>query len=87
MCTNYNLKQNTQIIKVIMFCLQYNYIGFQNIFFNNNPGIPTGEKLSVSLANIVLHYITKNLNNIKSCYINKRYIKDIILPNKCNKLN
>ena len=75
-CSNYNKNHYTQIIKTIMFCLESNYINFQNILYKNNQGIPTGENFSVSLANIALHYTTKK--NLNICYIYKRYIDDII---------
>ena len=87
MCTNYNNNQNTQIIKTIMFCLENNYVKFKNTLYKNNQGIPTGENFSVSLANIALHFLTKKVNFLNSCYIYKRYIDDIIFLCPANKSN
>ena len=84
-CSNYSNIQYTQIIKTIMYCLENNYVKFQNTLYKNNQGIPTGENFSVSLANIALHYITKKVKNLNFCYIYKRYIDDIIFLCPANK--
>ena len=84
-CTNYNNNQNTEIIKTIMFCLENNYVKFKNTLYKNNQGIPTGENFSVPLANIALHFLTKKVNFLNSCYIYKRYIDDIIFLCPANK--
>ena len=68
-----------------MFCLENNYVKFKNTLYKNNQGIPTGENFSVSLANIALHFLTKKVNFLNSCYIYKRYIDDIIFLCPANK--
>ena len=78
-CTNYNNNQNKQIIDTIMFCLENNYISFKNTLYRKNKGIPTGENFRVQLANIALHFLTKNVNFLNLCYDYKRYIEGIIL--------
>ena len=73
-----------------MFCLKNSCISFQNKIYKNNQGrIPTEENFSVSLANIVLHYITNRIKSIQTCYVYKRYnddIKYIYQTGKSNKV-
>ena len=61
-----------------MFCLENSYTSFQSKLYKNNQWITTGGNFSVSLANIALHYITKRIKKVKTFYIYKRYIDDIL---------
>ena len=78
-CSNFSNSTKINLTKLVMFCLDNIIIKFQNKFYTQENGIVTGENNSVSIANLSLHYIIKELPmlNVKTV-IFKRFIDDII---------
>ena len=67
------------LIDITTLCLDNNFVQFQNKYFKQKTGIITGDNNSVSLANISLHYIIKNITEINTkTEIFKRFIDDIL---------
>lgn len=72
-----NGKEN--LITLTNLCIDNNFTKFQDKFYKQRTGIITGDNNSVSLANISLHYIIKNVDEIKEkTEIFKRFIDDIL---------
>ena len=62
-----------------MFCLDSTLIKFQDHLYMQKTGIVTGENNSVTIANIALHYIVKNIHILtERPIIFRRFIDDII---------
>ncbi len=82
-CSQFSVKARDRLIKLNMLCLSNSYIQHQDNFFLQNKGIVTGDNNSVSLANIALHYIMKEVKEIDDhTEIFQRYIDDIIYITK-----
>ena len=84
-CSNFTKSSIEILLQMTTLCLENNFVKFRNKYFKQKTGIITGDNNSVSLANIALHYIIKNIPEIKrSTVIFKRFIDDIIYIAKDN---
>ena len=71
------------VVKLTMFCLNNILFKFQNKFYIQEKGVITGENNSVALANLSLHYIINQIQEIKlRTEIFNRFIDDIIFISK-----
>ena len=70
-----------------MHCLENSIIGFDNTFYKQQHGIVTEENNSVTIANISLHFIIKQIKEIKKTVIFRRYIDDIIYIAKTEEIS
>ena len=78
-CSNFSKDTIKNLTQLVMFCLDNVIIKFQKKFYTQKKGIVTGENNSVSIANLSMHYIIKNLPMLnKRTKIFKRFIDDII---------
>ena len=86
-CSDFEEEDQQVITDLTTFCLKNSIIKFNGSFFRQNKGIVTGENNSVSLANISLHYIVKQIKEINSLDLFRRYIDDIIYITDCKELS
>ncbi|MEC8566984.1 MAG: reverse transcriptase domain-containing protein, partial [Pseudomonadota bacterium] len=76
-CFNSNVLSEI-VVKLSLHCLNNNIINFRNFYYKQNKGIVTGDNNSVSLANIAMHFIVKQIKEIEQSKLFKRYIDDMI---------
>ena len=74
----YSQKAIISIVEMVMFCLENVITQFGKKFYKQKTGIVTGDNHSVSLANIVMHFIIEQISgNLKRTELFRRYIDDI----------
>ena len=74
----YSQKAIKSIVEMVMFCLENVITQFGKKFYKQKTGIVTGDNHSVSLANIVMHFIIEQISgNLKRTELFRRYIDDI----------
>ena len=77
-CSSFTKEERQIFIDLSMFCLDNSLISFNGQLYKQKKGIVTGENNSVTLANIALHFIIKEIDEINTIEIFRRYIDDII---------
>ena len=78
-CSEITSTAQDMITKLVMHCLNHSVIKFNGQLYTQNTGIITGENNSVTIANIALHYIVKQIIEIETkTKIFRRFIDDII---------
>ena len=74
----FSQKAIKSIVKMVMFCLENVITQFGKKFYKQKTGIVAGDNHSISLANIVMHFIIEQIRgNLKRTELFRRYIDDI----------
>jgi hypothetical protein len=77
----------TDLKKLLLLALNNNYVEFNNKYFKQKHGLPMGNCLSPILADIYLDdYMKKHLNEVNITQKLWRYVDDIIIITKMNKI-
>ena len=85
--SKFNLSGQRILVNFAMHCLNIIIIQYTNKFYIQKQDIITGDNNSISLANILMHFIMLKINNIlNQAQLFKRFIDDIIWLSYGNEL-